>query len=293
MAKYGWRSEDMPDQTGRIAAVTGANSGIGFEIARALARKGAKVVMACRNMERATAAVGRIRGENLSGRVEVLQLDLADLASVRDFARAFRAAYDRLDLLINNAGVLEPSKRTETADGFELHFGTNYLGHFALTGFLLDLLLTTPGSRVVVMSSLLHRQGRIDLNDLQAREAYGFSKAYSQSKLANLLFAFELQRRLAAAGAETLAAAAHPGWTGTDILHLPRTVQRMNAVLGQSPEAGALPILYAATAPDVQGGDYYGPIGFMEIRGAPTRFAPAKSPATRLPRSGCGRYPKN
>ncbi len=259
----------MPDQSGRIAIVTGANSGIGYETARALAHGGATVIMACRSRQKGTEAAEGIRDENPRGDVEMMQIDLADLASVRRFAEAYRASHNRLDLLINNAGVMRPPQRQETAEGFELQFGTNHLGHFALSGLLLDLIVRTASSRVVVLSSLTHRAGSIHFDDLQGEASYNAAAAYAQSKLANLLFAHELQRRLK--GTHVIVAAAHPGWAGTNLQRNYALLRWLNPLLAQRPEKGALPTLYAATAPDVQGGDFIGPCGFMELGGGPIK----------------------
>ena len=266
----GFSESEVGDQRGRVAIVTGANSGIGFETARVLAERGATVVMACRNPDKGEAAAARIRataGEG--GEVILMALDLADLASVRAFAAAVRERHERLDLLINNAGVMMPAQRCETVDGFELQLGTNHLGHFALTGELLALVRETPGARVVTVASLAHRIGRIDFDDLQCEGRYKRLRAYGQSKLANLLFARELGRRLAAAGADTVSAAAHPGYTATNLQNTVMTFKLFNPVVGQRPARGALPTLYAATAPAVKSGDYYGPGGPFEMRGAP------------------------
>ena len=266
-----WTAEDIPDQSGRVAIVTGANSGIGYETALALARKGATVVMACRDLSKAAPAADSCRATQPSGTLEVMQLDLADLESVRQFAANYRERYDRLDLLINNAGIMMPPYG-KTAQGFETQFGVNHLGHFALTGLLFDLLLQTPGSRVVTVSSGSHRFGQIDFEDLQwENKDYKRNAAYGQSKLANLLFTYELQRRLTAAGEETLAVAAHPGWTATNLQVHAGGFRFLNRFFAQDPPMGALPTLYAATAPDVSGGDYYGPSGFMEMRGHPKK----------------------
>lgn len=261
----------MPDQDGRMAIVTGANSGIGYETARALAHAGARVFMACRSEQKGKVAAQQILVEKPRGNVEVMILDLADLASVRSFADAFRGRYKRLDLLINNAGVMRPPQRQETADGFELQFGTNHLGHFALTGLLLDRIMGSAGSRVVVVSSLTHRAGRIHFDDLQSKRSYNAAAAYSQSKLANLLFAYELQRRLQVTGSGTIVAAAHPGWAGTNLQRNYALIRWLNPLLAQPPERGARPTLYAATAEDVEGGDYVGPSGLMELGGGPTK----------------------
>jgi NAD(P)-dependent dehydrogenase (short-subunit alcohol dehydrogenase family) len=264
-----WTSDNIEDQSGRIAIVTGSNSGIGFEAAKALATKGATVVMAVRSETKGRTAAEAIRSAGAPGSVQVAALDLADLASVRAFADAFKSDHDRLDLLINNAGVMMPPK-SQTTDGFELQFGTNHLGHFALTAQLADLLTATPGSRVVNVASMAHRFGTIDFDDLQwETRRYSKGASYGQSKLANLLFTFELQRRLDAAGAGTLAVAAHPGWTATNLQRHTGAGNLLNPVFGMSPWQGALPTLYAATAPEAEAGSYYGPKGLLEMRGFP------------------------
>ncbi len=264
-----WTSDNIEDQSGRIAIVTGSNSGIGFEAAKVLAEKGAAVTLACRSTSKAQTAAEAIRAGGVSGSVEVAELDLAELASVRAFADAFNADHDRLDLLINNAGVMMPPK-SQTADGFELQFGTNHLGHFALTAHLTELLGATPGSRVVNVASMAHRFGTIDFDDLQwESRRYSKGASYGQSKLANLLFTFELQRRLDAAGAGTLAVAAHPGWTATNLQRHTGAGNLFNPVFGMKPWQGALPTLYAATAPEAEAGAYYGPKGLLEMRGFP------------------------
>lgn len=260
-----WTAADIPGQTGKTAVVTGANSGLGLAIARELARAGAKVVVAVRNREKGEQAAAHV---GHGARVE--QLDLASLASVREFAERLPA--ERLDLLINNAGVMAPPRRL-TADGFESQFGTNHLGHFALTGLLLPVLLAAPAPRVVTMSSGAHRAGRIQFDDLQGEGSYNNWLAYGQSKLANLLFAFELQRR---AEGKLESVAAHPGYAATNLQFAgpARWYERgsmavMNRVIAQSADTGALPALYAATMTDVPGGAYIGPDGFMELRGYP------------------------
>lgn len=264
-----WGIARMADQTGRVAIVTGANSGIGFETAKALAAKGATVVLACRNPEKGEAAVDAIRRERPAGTVRFLRLELAALASVQDFAAAFAGEFGRLDLLINNAGVMALPKRMETADGFEMQFGVNHLGHFALTGLLFPLLRFTPGSRVVNVSSGAHRAGRMNWDDLHFRRGYTPFVAYSQSKLANLLFTGELQRRLSQARLDTLALAAHPGWTATNLQTHSGIAGLLNPLFGQKPPMGALPTLYAATAAEVIPNGYYGPDGLLEMRGYP------------------------
>lgn len=266
-----WTANDIPDQANRVAVVTGANSGIGFETAKALAAKSATVVMACRNLDKAHNAAAEIRQSAPDAQLEILELDLADLHRVRDFADAFKERYGRLDLLINNAGVMVPPYG-KTENGFELQFGANHLGHFALTGYVLDKLLMTPGSRVVTVSSGAHRMAKMDFDNLQAEKGYKPWEAYGRSKLANLLFTFELQRKLEAADADTIAVAAHPGGTKTNLQSNMFALWRplMNLIM-QEAEMGALPTLYAAAAPDVQGGDYYGPDGFQEMRGYPEK----------------------
>jgi NAD(P)-dependent dehydrogenase (short-subunit alcohol dehydrogenase family) len=266
-----WSAADIPDQSGRVAIVTGSNSGIGFETALELAEKGATVVMACRNLQKAETAAEQIRQTNPPGEVVVMQLDLGDLDSVRDFAPAFLAQYNRLDLLINNAGIMMPPYG-QTAQGFETQIGVNHLGHFALTGLLLDALLQTPQSRIVTVSSGAHNFGQIDFDDLHwERKPYNPNASYGQSKLANLLFTYQLQRKLAAAGKDTIALAAHPGWTETNLQQHSNVFSFLNPYFAQSPPMGALPTLRAATDPTVNGSDYYGPNGFMEMRGYPVK----------------------
>jgi len=270
--KATWRESDVPEQAGRTALVTGANSGIGFETARVLAERGAAVVLACRDPGKASAAAASIAAAAPRASLSVVRLDLASLASIRAAAEELREAHDRLDLVINNAGLMMPPYgRTE--DGFELQFGTNHLGHFALTGLLLDRMMGVPGSRVVTLSSNGHRMGRIDFGNLQWEHGYRRPAAYGRSKLANLLFTYELQRRLAAAGAATAALAAHPGTSRTELTrHLPAWMRAGALVVpNQSSAMGALPTLRAATDPGAQGGEYYGPAGFGEFTGPARR----------------------
>jgi len=271
-ARAAWREPDVPEQAGRTAVVTGANSGIGFQTARVLAERGAAVVLACRDPGRGRDAAARIAGAAPGASLSVVRLDLASLASVREAAAELRAGHGRLDLLINNAGLMMPPYgRTE--DGFELQFGTNHLGHFALTGLLLGQMLAVPGSRVVTLSSSGHRMGRMDFGNLQWERGYRRTAAYGRSKLANLLFSYELQRRLAAAGAATAALAAHPGTSRTELTrHLPAWMRAGALVVpNQSSAMGALPTLRAATDPGAQGGEYYGPAGFGEFTGPARR----------------------
>lgn len=262
-----WTEQHVPDQTGRVAVVTGANTGLGFETARVLAEHGAHVVLAVRDVEKGKQAAAR-----MSGDVSVQALDLTSLASVRSAAADLRAAHPRIDLLVNNAGVMYTPKQT-TADGFELQLGTNHLGHFALTGLLLDRLLGVPRSRVVTVSSIAHRvEAAIHFDDLQWERSYDRRAAYGQAKLANLMFTYELQRRLAPHGT-TISTAAHPGLSRTELARNAPTALRLPLTwlspLFQSPAMGALPTLRAATDPAVAGGQYYGPGGRREIRGYP------------------------
>jgi hypothetical protein len=275
-----WLDQYIPNLNGKAAVITGANSGIGYEAARLLAMKGAHVVLAVRNTAKGGKAAREIRSAVPQADLQVMALDLASLESIRSFAAALLASYDRLDLLINNAGVMAiPYQKTN--DGFEMQFGTNHLGHFALTGLLLPLLLQTPQARVVTVSSGLHRTGQINFDDLQSQHSYSKWGAYGQSKLANLLFAYELQRKLTAAGSSVSSVAAHPGYAATNLQYggsdrsqtslQTRFMHVLNKVIAQSAEMGALPTVYAAASPAVQGGDYIGPKGPAEQRGWPTK----------------------
>lgn len=270
-----WNVDHMGEQSGRVVIVTGSNSGIGYEGARALASKGATVVIACRNEQRAAKAASMIGETKPSGLTEAMALDLSDLSSVRRFADAFRKNFDRLDVLINNAGVMMPPQ-SETSDGFELQFGVNHLGHFALSGLLLDMLRRTAGSRVVTVSSGAHRFGVIDFDDLNwKRRRYKRMAAYGQSKLANLLFTLELHRRLVASSTDAKAVSSHPGWTRTGLQRHSALFRWFGPVFGMRSWQGALPSLYAATADDVDGGGYYGPDGWLQMRGYPTAVSSA------------------
>jgi len=279
-----WTTAQMPSQAGRIAVVTGASSGMGLETAVGLAAAGAKVIMACRNPAKAATALAEVHRRAPGSDVTLMTLDLSSLASVRAFAREFNEQHARLDLLINNAGIMGvPQSRT--VDGFESQMGTNHLGHFALTGLLIERLLATPGARVITVGSLGHwRAPGLDLDDLHyERSPYSEFGAYCNSKLANLLFFLELSRRLDARGSGLVAAAAHPGFAATNIKPMPThpigaawrrfiTPIAIKYVIGTA-ESGALPILHAATAPGVANNEYYGPDGFKELRGNP---APAR-----------------
>ncbi|HTQ16842.1 SDR family NAD(P)-dependent oxidoreductase [Mycobacterium sp.] len=270
MAK--WTTADIPDQSGRVAVITGANTGLGYETAAALAEHGAHVVLAVRNLDKGKDAAAAITAKSPGADVALQELDLTSLESVRTAADQLRADHDHIDLLINNAGVMWTPKST-TKDGFELQFGTNHLGHFAFTGLLLDRLLPVAGSRVVTVSSVGHRiRADIHFDDLQWERSYNRVAAYGQAKLANLLFTYELQRRLAPRGT-TIAAAAHPGGSRTELMrNLPSVVARASVVIEpllQDAAMGALPTLRAATDPQVLGGQYYGPDGFGQQRGYP------------------------
>ncbi len=278
-----WTIDAMPDQSGRLAVVTGANSGLGLHTARALAEKGARVVMACRSRAKAETARDEIARGAAGAEVEIRELNLADLASVRAFSEALAAENDRLDLLCNNAGIMAiPFART--ADGFEMQFGTNHLGHFALSGHLIELLLATEGSRVVNVSSNAHNFGRMRFDDPHWSGGYRRWTAYEQSKLANLLFTRGLSRRLAAAGSSSIAASSHPGYAATNLplvgpelqgWKLGTRIARLgNRLIAQSAEMGALPTLFAATDESVRSGDYIGPDGRFEQSGHPKRVQP-------------------
>lgn len=279
-----WTMDRMPGCADKTVLVTGANSGLGFEATNAFAANGATVIMACRSIDRGQQAAIDIRDSvgDTGATLDVRECDLASLDSIASFATGVEQDYDAIDILCNNAGVMA-IPRQETQDGFEKQLGVNHLGHFALTGHLLDLVIEADGeSRIITHSSGAHKSGEMDFDDLHREQSYGKWGAYGQSKLANLLFAYELQRRLEAATiTDTLSVACHPGYAATNLQY--RGPQQegstlrlglmkvANAVIGQSAQKGALPLLYASTAPDVQGGDYYGPGGFMSMRGAPEK----------------------
>jgi NAD(P)-dependent dehydrogenase (short-subunit alcohol dehydrogenase family) len=276
-----WTVEQIPDQSGRTAVVTGSNSGLGLVTARELARAGALVVLAARDARKAEAARDEIAASAPAAALDPRVLDLAGLESVRMFAAGVVADHGRVDVLVNNAGVMMPP-RQQTADGFELQFGTNHLGHFALTGLLLDALAAGDGPRVVTVSSIEHKPGRLDFDDLQSEREYSPRGAYQQSKFANAVFGLELDRRLRAAGLAVVSVLAHPGYSATNLQSSGPTgpmkalLRVSNALVAQSPEQGALPSLYAATAPAVEGGSFIGPDGFRELRGSPTTVEPVR-----------------
>lgn len=283
-----WTFNDLPDQTGRIAIVTGANTGIGLETARMLALRGATVVLACRNLEKGQGAVDRIAAESPVGKVSLEQLDLSDLDSIEAFAKKLSERHDKLDLLINNAGVMVPPLG-QTKQGFELQFGTNHLGHFALTARLLPLLEKTSGSRIVVVSSTAQNFGKIDFDDLNWKQrSYSAWRAYGQSKLANMMFTLELARRLEAAGSKVRVTAAHPGYTATDLQRNSVITNKiLNPLLAMKPADGALPTLRAAVDPLAENGSYWGPSNFFELNGPPatakiSKLAKDETAASRL-----------
>ena len=274
-----WTAGDVPDQSGRVAIVTGANSGLGFDTAAVLAGKGAHVVLAVRNLDKGNQAADRIKTKSPNAVIAVQELDLTSLESVRKAADELRSTHPRIDLLINNAGVMYVPTRETTQDGFEMQFGTNHLGHFALTGQLLDNILPVEGSRVVTVSSFGHRiLARIHFDDLQLERKYNRVEAYGQSKLANLLFTYELQRRFKLKGDPTVALAAHPGFADTELMrHLPGFIPDFFwRPFAQPTDMGALPTLRAATDPGAQGGQYYGPDGIGEVQGSPKAVESSK-----------------
>lgn len=272
-----WTATNIPDLSGRVAVITGATSGIGYEAALALAAHGAEVVMAVRDTERGDRCAASIQAAHPGAKVVVSRLDLANLASVLEFTERTVDTTSRIDILLNNAGLGLQARRAATVDGFERQLGTNHLGHFALTGRLMPALLRAPFPRVVTIASIAHKRGGIDFSDLQTERPYNGRKAYGQSKLANLMFALELDRRARAVGSRLVSVAAHPGVATTGFMaasEKPALIGTLAnlviGVLGNNAAGGALPGLYAATMPDVVGGQYWGPNGFMEVRGTPT-----------------------
>ncbi|MDD3446966.1 MAG: oxidoreductase [Zavarzinia sp.] len=292
-----WKIENLPDQSGRTIVVTGANSGLGYHTANALAARGGRVIMACRNPAKADPAMRAIAANYPNARIEVRPLDLADLTSIESFATALTADVGALDLLVNNAGVMAlPLARTK--DGFEMQVGTNHLGHFALTGRLLPMLEKGTGARVVTVASLAHKMGLINLDDLNwETRRYDKWQAYGQAKLANLVFAHELDRRLKAAGSGVTSIAAHPGFAATNLLMAGPRLENSalgkiamaagGALFAQSADRGAIPILHAATAPGLEGGSYWGPDGMGELWGRTPKPARALQKA-RNPDTGRG-----
>jgi NAD(P)-dependent dehydrogenase (short-subunit alcohol dehydrogenase family) len=288
-----WTIADIPPQRGKLAVVTGATGGLGYQTALALAQAEAEVVLTGRNDAKGREAISKIRKQLPDAKISFEALDLANLASVADFAQRFATAHASLDLLINNAGVMALPTRQTTADGFEMQFGTNYLGHYALTAQLLPLLRSAHQPRVVNLSSIAHRTGFIHFSDLQGERLYSPWKAYNQSKLAMLMFALELQRRSDAAGWNLMSNASHPGWARTDLFAngpgfglISLASQFAAPLFSQSAESGALPTLFAATSPQAEGGGYYGPNGLYELKGPP---APARIMPQAMDKAGAGK----
>jgi len=288
----GWTAANIPDLSGKVAIVTGASSGLGLVAARELAAHGAEITLAVRNIAEGEAAAKQITDAHPQARVSVADLDLTNLSHIKNFATAFMKTHKRLDILINNAGIMGLPKREVTADGFEAQFGTNHLGHFALTGDLMPLIAKTPGARIVTVSSNLHKNGSMNFDDLHGERTYKGWGAYNQSKLANLLFTSELQRRLEAAKVDAIAVAAHPGWSNTPLMtsgpmkgrgaFMKWLGQAVNNRMAQPVEMGALNEIYAAVAPGVEGDDYFGPDGKKNQSGSPShndRSDAAKSQA--------------
>lgn len=271
MLEQKWDSDNIPDHKGRVAIVTGSSSGIGYETARVLANKNSTVIIAVRNLQKGNATLDKIKVGNQEADVRLMELDLANLESIRNFATEFKSSYSRLDLLINNAGVMVPPY-SKTTDGFELQFGTNHLGHFALTGLLMDLIEKTHDSRIVNVSSSSHNYGDLNFEDLNwENRSYKKMKAYGDSKIANLYFTYELQKRFEIRNMNVIATASHPGWTATELQRHSVLIRFLNHFFAQDIAMGALPTLYAATGLDVQGGDYFGPSGWREMRGYPKK----------------------
>lgn len=274
-----WTVNDIPLQNDKAFIITGANSGLGLEAAKVLCSKGAKVIMAVRSLTKGQDAIAKINEDYPSAQVELMKLDLSDLESVSEFAKEFKQRHARLDVLVNNAGVMWPPKRETTRQGFESQFGINHLGHFALTALLFDVLSATPNSRVVNQSSLAHTMlSSLNFNDLNWEKNYNKTKAYSQSKLANLLFTYEMHRKLKAVKANTKAVACHPGVSSTNLFRSSSgMVNGFSQWFGQKAEIGALPMLRAAVDNDVEGGEYFGPKGFMGFAGYPVRVKSTKT----------------
>ncbi|NHI91647.1 MAG: SDR family NAD(P)-dependent oxidoreductase [Candidatus Lokiarchaeota archaeon] len=284
MSKKKWTTEDIPDLTEKVIIVTGANSGIGFEATKEFVRKGAETILACRNEEKASKAFDRIKKEIPDAKIKVMQLDLASLKSIHQFTEEFKKQYSRLDVLLNNAGIMmDPYGTTE--DGFERQVGINHLGHFALTGLLFDLIANTSGARVVNVSSNGHRVGNMDFTNFLYKDGKGYTRtgAYGRSKLANLLFTYELDRRFRKANINAIAVAAHPGASRTELgrselLRIGKIIlYPMTLIMSQNAANGALPSIRAAVDPEVQGSDYYGPSGIGEMKGYPIKVESSKA----------------
>lgn len=264
----GWSTDSIPLQSGKVVIITGANSGVGLEAARMMVQKGAHVIMACRNLEKSKAALDSLNNTDDQGGAILMKLDLSDFSSVRSFSDWVRGNYPGVDILINNAGIMA-TPYCKTVDGFELQFGTNHLGHFLLTGLLLDLISPGEGSRVVTITSIAHFNGKINFGDINSETGYNRMVAYRQSKLANLLFAYELQRRLADSDSKTLSVAVHPGVSSTGIVKLNPFLEKLKDAVLMSPVKGAMPTMMGATDLSLKGGEYIGPDGFRQSFGFP------------------------
>jgi NAD(P)-dependent dehydrogenase (short-subunit alcohol dehydrogenase family) len=276
MKNENWTAESIPNQKGKIVIVTGSSSGIGYEAARVLANKQATVIIAVRSLDKGNKALKKILEQNKDANVKVMELDLSNLVSAKNFSDTFKKNYSRLDLLINNAGVMIPPY-SKTTDGFELQFGTNHLGHFALTGHLLEILINTKGARIVNVSSSAHKLGNINFDDLAwEKRKYDPWKAYGDSKIANLYFTNELNKKLKENNLDTLTTAAHPGWTATELQRNSDIIQLLNNFLAMNITKGALPTLRAAIEVNLKGGEFFGPNGLFEIWGYPIEVQPNK-----------------
>ena len=284
MSKQKWTTDNIPDLTGKVFIVTGGNSGLGYESVKAFAEKGAEVILACRNVEKGELAKSEIVKSDSTSNIKVMELDLMELSSIREFTSSFKSNYDQLDVLLNNAGIMMTPYQL-TKDGFESQFGTNHLGHFTLTGLLLDIIQKTPAARVINISSLAHKGGTFDFEDFLYNNgrSYDPMKAYRRSKMANLLFTYELQRKLVAVQSDTIAVAAHPGVSMTNLAnHLKgsfmfKIFELIGGFISHDPAKGALPGIRASVDPNVQGGEYYGPDGMMEMKGNPVKVASNKA----------------
>jgi NAD(P)-dependent dehydrogenase (short-subunit alcohol dehydrogenase family) len=271
-----WTAENIPDQKGRIAIITGSSSGIGYEAAKILANKNTKVVVAVRNLEKGEKAKTKIVNQNSNADVAVMKIDLSDLSSIKSFVEEYQQKFDKLDLLINNAGVMIPPY-SKTKDGFELQMGTNHFGHFALTLQLLNLIKSTPNSRIVNVASNAHKYGNINFNDLNwDKRKYSAIRAYADSKIANLYFTQELTKRIVVNENNVLVTAAHPGWTATDLQRHSNVLEFINKFFAMKHEQGALATLRAAIDENAKNGDYFGPDGWQERRGYPVKVEPNK-----------------
>ena len=274
MKQQKWDSKNISDQKGKVVIITGANSGLGYETARVLANKNATIIVAVRNQEKGNAALEKIKLESPNADIQVMLVDLSNLESIHSFAKGFKNKFNKLDLLINNAGVMTPPY-SKTKDGFELQFGTNHLGHFALTGLLIDLIKKTANSRIVNVSSIAHKIGKLNFEDLNwENRSYKKNRSYADSKLANLYFTKALQKRLNTQLSKVIVVSAHPGGTATELARHSLFYRMLNSI-AQTSQMGALPTLYAAVAPEVKSNDYFGPSGFQEFRGYPKKVKPA------------------